>query len=26
MIEIMLDVARTSLSMIGKDLFKQLTK
>ncbi len=26
MIEIMLDVARNSLSMIGKDLFKQLTK
>ena len=26
MIEIMLDVARTSLRMIGKDLFKQLTK
>jgi type II restriction enzyme len=26
MIEIMLDVARTSLSMIGKDLFHQLTK
>lgn len=26
MIEIMLDVARTSLRMIGRDLFKQLTK
>lgn len=26
MIEIMLDVAKTSLRMIGKDLFKQLTK
>lgn len=26
MIEIMLDIARTSLRMIGKDLFKQLTK
>lgn len=26
MIEIMMDVARTSLRMIGKDLFKQLTK
>lgn len=26
MIEIMLDVARTSLRMIGKDLFQQLTK
>lgn len=26
MIEIMLDVARTSLRMIGKDLFRQLTK
>lgn len=26
MIEIMLDIARTSLRMIGRDLFKQLTK
>ncbi|MBO5632552.1 MAG: hypothetical protein J5965_26155 [Aeriscardovia sp.] len=26
MIEIMLDIARTSLRMIGKDVFKQLTK
>lgn len=26
MIEIILDIARTSLRLIGKDLFKQLTK
>ena len=26
MIEIMLDIAKTSLRMIGRDLFKQLTK
>ena len=26
MIEVMLDVARTSLKMLGKDLFVQLTK
>ena len=26
MIEVMMDVARTSLKMLGKDLFNQLTK
>lgn len=26
MVEVMLDVARTSLKMLGKDLFNQLTK
>lgn len=26
MIEVMLDVARTSLKMLGKDLFSQITK